>query len=160
MGVTGYLQHARDWTITRDAIIRLAARLGRAFSYGELNAELEEHDGLKIDGRGYAGALEAVAQNLRSTDPLWTTMVVNADTGEPGEGLWHANSEDRRYANAGQLSKPKRRAWLERQRAWCIAAARVIEDPLNQRLRDAESGARDLASTALIDLLLEEHREA
>ena len=158
MGVTGYLQHARDWTITRDAIIRLAARLGRAFSYGELNAELEAHDGLKIDGRGYAGALEAVALNLQSTDPLWTTMVVNADTREPGEGLWHANSDDRRYANAGQLSLPKRRAWLERQRAWCIAVARVVESPLDQDLRDAELESRELASTALIDLLLEQHR--
>jgi hypothetical protein len=160
MGVTGYLQHTRDWTITRDAIIRLAARLGRSFSCRELNAELEAHDGLKIDGRGYAGALEAVAQNTRSTDPLWTTVVVNADSGEPGEGLWHANSEDRRYANAGQLSALRRRSWLERQRAWCISAARVAENPLDQPLRDAESEARDVASTALIDLLLEEHREA
>jgi len=55
--------------MTRDAIVRLSARLGRAFTYGELNAELQAHDGVEIDGRGYAGALEAVAQHQRSNDP-------------------------------------------------------------------------------------------
>jgi hypothetical protein len=80
VGTSGYLQHGRDWTMTRDAIVRLAARLGRAFTYGELSAEIEDCDGLKIDGRGYAGALEAVARNQLSTEPLWTTMVINADT--------------------------------------------------------------------------------
>ena len=38
----GYLQHSRDWSITKDAIIRLSARLGRAFTYGELNGELPQ----------------------------------------------------------------------------------------------------------------------
>jgi hypothetical protein len=50
----GYLQHARDWGITKDAIVRLSARFGRAFTYGELNAELEEHDHLRIDKRNSA----------------------------------------------------------------------------------------------------------
>ena len=158
MGETGYLKHGRDWTMTRDAIIRLAAHLGRAFTYGELSAEIEEHDGLRIDGRGYAGALEAVAANQGSTEPLWTSMVVNADTGAPGEGLWKANPDDRRYADAGRLSPQDRDEWLERQRAWCIAAARVIEDPLDQGLRDAEAKARDHAETAFFDLLFDEHR--
>lgn len=158
MGEPGYLQHSRDWTITRDAIVRLAARPGRAFTYGELSAEIEAHDGLKIDGRGYAGALEAVARNSRKRDPLWTAMVINADTGQPGEGLWKANPDDRRYADAGQLSPEKREEWLRRPRAWCIAAPRVIEDPLNQELREAEAAARAEAEEALIKLLLEEHR--
>jgi hypothetical protein len=160
MGETGYLQHGRDWTMTRDAIVRLAARLGRPVTYGELSAEIEEHDGLRIDGRGYAGALEAVALNLRSTEPLWTSMVVNADTGDPGGGFWNANPADRRYADAGRLSPEHRREWLERHRAWCIASARVIEDPLDQELRDAEAAARDRAHTAFFDLLFEEHRKS
>lgn len=158
MGEFGYLQHAMDWTITRDAIVRLAARLGRAFTYGELSAEIGEHDGLKIDGRGYAGALEAVARNSRTSEPLWTSLVVNAETGQSGEGFWNANPDDRRYADAGQLSPEKREEWLRRQRAWCIAHARVIEDPLNQELREAEAAARAEAEEALIELLLEEHR--
>jgi hypothetical protein len=153
-----YLQHARDWTITRDAIVRLAARMGRAFTYGELSAEIQEHDGLQIDGRGYAGALEAVAQNEQRNEPLWTSMVINQDTGQPGEGLWKANPDDRRYADAGRLSPQNRDEWLKRQRAWCIARARVIADPLDQSLRDAEIEARDIADTALVDLLLREHR--
>jgi hypothetical protein len=90
----GYLQHSRDWQITREAIIRLAARFERPFTYGELNSELEEHDGLRIDGRGYAGALEAVAVHTRRNEPLWTAMVINADTGKPGERLWKANPDD------------------------------------------------------------------
>lgn len=68
----GYLHHSRDWGITKDAIIRLSARLGRAFTYGELNAEPEERDHLRIDGRGYAGALEVVAQHTRQGKRLWT----------------------------------------------------------------------------------------
>lgn len=158
MGTSSYLQHSRDWTITRDAIVRLAARLGHEFTYGELSTEIEEHDGLRIDPRGYAGALEAVARNLRTTDPLWTTMVVNADTRQPGVGIWNANPDDRRYADAGRLSLESRQEWLRRQRAWCIAAARVVHDPLNQRLRDAEAEARDAAYTALVDLMLAERR--
>jgi hypothetical protein len=150
----GYLQHARDWTITRDAIIRLSARLGRAFTYGELNTEIEEHDNLKIDGRGYAGALEAVAQNLTKNDPLWTAMVINADTGRPGDGLWKANPNDRRYANAGQLTEKSRVAWLDAQRAWCINAAKVMEAPLDAGLREAEASTRDAANTSLIELLM------
>jgi hypothetical protein len=156
----GYLQHARDWTITRDAIVRLSARLGRAFSYGELNEEIEDHDGLKIDGRGYAGALEAVAQNLRKSDPLWTAMVINAYTGQPGEGLWQANPDDRRYADAGQLSPKGRQAWLEAQRGWCIAAAKVILNPLDQHLREVEAAAREAAETSLIDLLMADRSPA
>jgi hypothetical protein len=159
MGMTGYLQHGRDWTMTRQAIIRLAARLGRPFTYGELGAEIEEHDGLRIDGRGYAGVLEAVARKQQSTEPLWTTMVINAETGEPGEGLWSANSGDRRYADAGALSPSRRAAWLERQRAWCVAAARVEVDPLDRQLHEAKALAREDARSALIDLLLEDHRE-
>jgi hypothetical protein len=158
MGAHGYLQHSRDWTITREAIIRLAAQLGREFTYGELAAEIEKHDGLKIDGRGFAGALEAVAQNQGSTEPLWTAMVVNRDTGQPGDGLWRANSDDRRYANAGQLSPERREEWLRLQRGWCIAAARVMGDPLSQDLRDAEAEAREQAELARINLLMEQHR--
>jgi hypothetical protein len=158
MSESGYLKHGRDWTMTRDAIIRLAARLGRAFTYGELSAEIEESDALKIDGRGYAGALEAVAQNQGSTEPLWTSMVINADTGAPGDGFWKANPNDHRYADAGRLSQRDQGEWLQRQRAWCIAAARVIEDPLDQGLRDAEAKARDRAHTAFFDLLFDEHR--
>jgi len=150
----GYLQHGRDWTITRDAIIRLATRLGRPFTYGDLGSEIEEHDGLRIDPRGYAGALEAVAVNLQSAEPLWTSLVVNADTGEPGEGLWKANPDDRRYADAERLPKNRRAEWLRQQQAWCVAHARVQADPLNRGLRDAEAGARDRAQTALVDLLL------
>ena len=103
----GYLKHTRDWTITRDAIIRLAVRLARPFTYGELSAEIEESDGLKIDRRGYAGALEAVAQNIRSSEPPWTAMVVNSDDRKPGDGIWKANPDDRRYANAGMLSESR-----------------------------------------------------
>ena len=153
-----YLQHGRDWTMTRDAIVRLSARLGHRFTYGELNVELEEHDGVKIDGRGYAGALEAVAENLRSSEPLWTAMVVNAETGQPGDGFWKANSNDRRCADAARLSDVGRAAWLEAQRAWCIAAARVVRSPLDQRLRAAEVDAREVAETALIELLLVDQR--
>lgn len=144
--------------MTRDAIVRLSARLGRRFTYGELNAELEAQDGVKIDGRGYAGALEAVAQHIRNSEPLWTTMVVNAETGQPGEGLWKANPNDRRYADAARLSDAGRAAWLEAQRGWCIAAARVLESPLEQGLRGAEAEARAAAETALIDLLLADQR--
>jgi hypothetical protein len=155
----GYLQHARDWQITREAITRLAARLGRPFTYGELNAELEEHDGLKIDGRGYAGALEAVAVHTRRNDPLWTAMVINADTGKPGEGLWDANPNDRRYADAGTLSELRREEWLNAQRAWCIAAARVVHDPLDQQLRDQEADAREQANSIFIDLLMQDRAD-
>ena len=155
--MTGYLKHARDWTITRDAIVRMAVRLGKAFTYA---AEIEEHDALKIASRGYAAALEAVARNIRSTEPLWTSLVINAQTGEPGDGLWKANPNDRRYADAGRLSKPRRATWLERQQAWCIAAARSADDPLNPALRGAEAQARDVARTSLIDLLLADHHDS
>lgn len=83
MGELGYLQHGRDWTITRDAIIRLTAKRGTAFTYGALAAEIEDHDGLKIDGRGYAGALEGVAQHQSGAEPPWTAMIVNNETREP-----------------------------------------------------------------------------
>jgi hypothetical protein len=155
----GYLQHARDWPITREAIIRLAARLGRSFTYGELNAELEDSDGLRIDGRGYAGALEAVAVHTKKSEPLWTAMVINADTGKPGDGLWNANPDDRRYADAGTLSEPRREEWLEAQRAWCIAAARVEQEPLDRALRDREAEARDRANSIFIDLLMADRTE-
>jgi hypothetical protein len=155
----GYLQHARDWTITRDAIVRLSARLRRAFAYGELSDEIEDHDGLRIDGRGYAGALEAVARNLRRNDPLWTAMVINADTGLPGDGLWTANPDDRRYADAARLSEKGRASWLAAQRAWCIAAARVMEDPLDQALRDEEAAARETADLSLIELLMSDRSD-
>jgi hypothetical protein len=155
----GYLQHSRDWPITREAIIRLAARLGRPFTYGELNAELEDSDGLRIDGRGYAGALEAVAVHTTRNEPLWTAMVINADTGKPGDGLWNANPDDRRYADAGTLSEPRREDWLEAQRAWCIAAARVKQEPLDRALRDREGEARDRANFILIDLLMEDRTQ-
>ena len=62
-----YLQHAKDWTVTREAIMRLSARLGHEFTYGELNEELKQHDNVEIDGRGYAGALEAVARGARAS---------------------------------------------------------------------------------------------
>jgi hypothetical protein len=150
-----YLQHSKDWTMTRDAIMRLAARLGREFTYGELNAELQEHDHVEIDGRGYSGALEAVAVHQRSTEPPWTAMVVNAESREPGDGFWKANPDDRRYADAGMLPPRARAEWLVLQRAWCIAAARVNESPLDQELRAAELAARDRAQTALVDLMLQ-----
>jgi len=92
VGETSYLKHRRDWTMTRDAIVRLAARLGRPFTYGELSAEIEEHEGLKIDRRGYGAALEAVAVNLSSTEPIWTSMVCNADSGEPGGRILEGES--------------------------------------------------------------------
>lgn len=154
-----YLQHAKDWTMTRDAITRLSARLGHAFTYGELNEELKEHDNVEIDGRGYAGALEAVARNQGSTEPLWTAMVINAETREPGDGLWRANSNDRRYADAGRLSNEGRAAWLEAQRGWCIAKARVEEHPLDQNLRDLEVVAREAAELSLIELLRIDHKQ-
>jgi hypothetical protein len=154
-----YLQHSKDWTMTRDAIMRLSARLGRAFTYGEVNEELKEHDNVEIDGRGYAGALEAVARNQGSTEPLWTAMVINAETRLPGDGLWRANSNDRRYADAGRLSSEGRAAWLEVQRAWCIAKARVEEEPLNQNLRDLEVAAREAAELSLIELLRIDHKQ-
>jgi hypothetical protein len=154
----GYLQHARDWTVTRDAIVRLSARLQRPFTYGELSAEIEETDGLTIDPRGYAGALEAVAQHIRKEDPPWTAMVVNAETRMPGDGLWKANPLDRRYADAGRLSQESREDWLTAQRDWCIASALVAEDPLDVSLRDREAAARDHAQTCLVDLLLRDQR--
>ncbi len=153
MGEHGYLQHARDWTMTRDAIVRLAARLGTSFTYGDLEREIEEHDGLKIDGRGYAGALEAVAVHLTTTDPLWTSMVVNAETGEPGDGFWRANPSDPRYLHASLLSAESRQAWLIEQRNWCIASAQVLLDPLDPRLRASEEQARNRARDCLIGLL-------
>jgi hypothetical protein len=154
----GYLQHGRDWTITRDAIMRLTVRLQKAFTYGELAAEIEETDGLTIDSRGYAGALEAVAQHIRREEPPWTAMVVNADTGRPGDGLWKANPLDRRYADAGRLSEESRDDWLAAQRDWCIAAALVSQEPLDASLRDREAAAREHAKTCLIDLLMREQR--
>jgi hypothetical protein len=155
----GYLQHARDWGITWHAIIRLSSRLARAFTYGELNTELEEHDHLRIDGRGYAGALEAVAQHTRRSEPLWTAMVINADTGRPGDGLWKANPDDRRYADAGTLSERRRKEWLDAQRAWCIAAARVRLDPLDQQLREHDAGSRERANSIFIDLLMRDRAD-
>ncbi len=152
-----YLQHAKDRTMTRAAIMRLSARLGRPFAYGELSEELKEHDNVEIDGRGYGGALEAVARNQGSTEPLWTAMVVNAKT-RPGDGQWIANSSDRRYVDAGRLSSEGRDAWLEAQRAWCIANARVEEQPLDQQLRDIEVDAREAAELSLIELLCVDHQ--
>jgi hypothetical protein len=85
-------------------------------------------------------------------------MVINQDTGQPGDGLWRANPDDRRYADAGLLPLTNRQEWLRRQRAWCVASARVIENPLDETLREAEAAAREIASTAFVDLLLERHR--
>lgn len=48
-------------------------------------------DGMKVDSRRYAGALNAVAGNISSSDPMWTVMGVNADTREPSEGFWQAD---------------------------------------------------------------------
>jgi hypothetical protein len=132
--------------------------LGGPFYYGDLGAEIKESDGLKIDHRGYAGALEAVAVNLHSTEPLWTCLVVNAQTGEPGDGLWKANPNDRRYADAWRLPTNSRAEWLRRQQDWCIAYARVQTDPLNQALREDEAVARDRAQNALVDILLADRR--
>jgi hypothetical protein len=147
----GYLQHARDWTITRDAIVHLSAFLERPFTYAELAGEIDEHDGLKVDPRGYAGALDAVARHLPSTDPYWTVMVVNAESGEPGEGFWHAGYSDIRYRMAADLSPASKAAWLQDQQRWCIAAAHALEDRLEQRLRDVEAQARDRARDSLLD---------
>jgi hypothetical protein len=158
-GNRGYLQHARDWTITRDAIVRLAARTGTFFTYGDLAQEIEEHDGLKIDGRGFAGALEAVAVHIRGNEPLWTSLVVNADTSMPGDGFWRANPDDLRYAQAAQLSEQSRLTWLEAQRDWCVATARSEQDPLDVSLREAEEAARQRAREILIELLLRDRRD-
>jgi hypothetical protein len=155
---TGYLQHARDRTITLEAIKRLSAELQRPFTYTELADEIERHDGLKIDPRGYAGALDAVAQNLASTEPLWTVMVVNAETGEPGEGFWRADYSNLRYRMAAGLSDTSRAAWLDAQHRWCIAAAHVHRDQLDQRLRDQEAAARDQARDSLIELMLRDRQ--
>ena len=155
---TGYLQHARDWTITLEAIKRLSVRLNRPFTYAELAAEIEEHDGLRIDPRGYAGALDAVAGNLSSTEPLWTVMVVNADTGEPGGGFWRADYPDTRYRLVASLSPAAKAAWLEDQHRWCIAAARTHENPLDQGLRDAEVEARERARDSLIEQMLQDRQ--
>ena len=157
MSKTGYLQHARDWGITKDAIIRLSASLGGPFTYGDLAEEIEDHDGLLIDGRGYAGALEAVAKNLSRTEPLWTCMVINADTREVGDGFWGANTADQRYSNAAGLSAQSREIWMKRQRDWCVAAARVELDPLSLPLRERESELREEAAI-WIDLLLDERK--
>jgi hypothetical protein len=127
-----YLQHSRDWTITRDAIVRLAARLGQPFTYADLAHEIEATDGRKIDPRGYAGALNAVAGHLASSDPMWTVMVVNADTREPGEGFWQADYPDIQYRVAATLSESGRFAWLRDQQRWCVAAARSILEPVDQ----------------------------
>jgi hypothetical protein len=56
VGKPGYLQCGKDWTITLDAIKRLAARLGRPFAYDELGTEIEEHDRLKVTFSGYTGS--------------------------------------------------------------------------------------------------------
>jgi hypothetical protein len=145
--------------MTRDAIVRLSERLARAFTYGELAAEIADSDGLKIDGRGYAGALEAVAVNIGHSEPLWTSMVVNADSGEPGEGFWRANPHDPRYSQAALLSSQSHQVWLTEQRNWCIAAARVMRDPLDTTLREAEAAARDQARDCLIELLMADRRQ-
>ena len=50
--------------------------------------------------------------------------------------------------------------WLDAQRAWCIAAARVTQEPLDQQLRDAEAQARDRAESILIDLMMEDNAES
>jgi hypothetical protein len=124
---SGYPQHSRDWTITRDAIARLAARVGEPFTYADLAWEIEDADGLKVDPRGYAGALNAVAGHIASNDPMWTVMVVNADTGEPGEGFWQADYPDIQYRVAATLSARRGSrgsatsnggAWLRRVRSW------------------------------------------
>jgi hypothetical protein len=155
---SGYLQHSRDWTITPDAIVRLSARLGEPFTYADLAKEIEETDGLKVEPRGYAGALNAVAGNIASTDPMWTVMVVNADTREPGEGFWQADYPDIQYRVAATLSEPGRLAWLRDQQQWCVAAARSILEPLDQGLRDEEQRARDLARASLVEQMLKERR--
>lgn len=155
---SGYLQHVRDWTITRDAIVRLSARLGKPFTYADLANEIEDTDGLKVDPRGYAGALNAVAGNIVSTDPMWTVMVVNADTREPGEGFWQADYPDIQYRVAATMSESGRLAWLHDQQQWCVAAARSILEPLDQGLRAAEEQAREVARGSLVEQMLKEHR--
>ena len=155
---SGYLQHSRDWTITRDAIVRLAARLGEPFTYADLANEIEEADGLKVDPRGYAGALNAVAGNIASTDPTWTVMVVNADTREPGEGFWQADYPDIQYRVAATMSESGRLSWLRDQQEWCVAAARSIQEPLDQDRLAAEQQAREVARASLVEQMLKERQ--
>lgn len=156
---TGYLQHARDWPITLETIKRLSAGLERPFTYAELAAEIEDNDSLKVDPRGYAGALDAVARNLPSTDPLWTVMIVNAESGEPGDGFWRAEYADIRYRLAADLSPASKASWLEDQHRWCIAAARAQSDPWDQHLHDEEADARDRARDWLMEQMLRDRQE-
>src|SRR4051794_31455037 len=155
---SGYLQHSQDWTVTLDAIKRLSARLGEPFSYADLAAEIEEHDGLKIYPLAYGNALDAVAKKLASSAPLWTVMVVNAATGDPGDGFWGADYPDTRYRTAEHLSPEARTAWLTVQQKWCVAAALVEFDPLNRSLREKAQAARERAEGSLIDLMLRDRQ--
>jgi hypothetical protein len=155
---TGYLQHTRDWTITKEAIVRLSTRLGHPFTYADLATEIEDRDGLKIDPRGYAGALDAVAARLRSDEPMWTVMVVNGETGEPGDSFWQADYPDTQYRIVATLSDGARRLWLEAQQRWCVAAAGVAAEPLERTVRDEEARAREHARESLVDLMLRDRR--
>jgi hypothetical protein len=152
VGKPGYLQCGKDWTITLDAIKRLAARLGRPFAYDELGTEIEEHDRLKVTFSGYTGALNAVSKHLPADEPLWISLVVNAKSGVPGPGFWSPAQHDSRYVEGAQLSEDARPRWLELQQQWCIARARLDTDPENRSLQEAEAKARDRARKAFIDL--------
>jgi hypothetical protein len=154
-----YLKHVEQWDVTLAAIVRLSARLGTPFTYGELADEIRAHDDLEIYPLGYAGALNAVASHTPTTQPLWTVMVVSQDTKRPSDGFWKADYADVRYREVPNLSEARVDAWLATQQDWCVAAARVIEEPLSQELRDSEIAARERAELSLIELRLEQHRE-
>jgi hypothetical protein len=61
-----------------------------------------------------------------------------------------------RYADAGTLLEPRREDRLEAQRASCIPAARVEQDPRDRSLRDRETETREHADSIFIDLLMKD----
>lgn len=159
---TGYLKFERDWTITLTAIKRLAVRLQRPFTYGDLRVEIERHDGLKMGFGHYGGALDKMAEHLSPTEPLWPSLVIRHDTRKPGSGFWERQPKnaDRRYTDAVKLLTGERRnEWLRIQQAWAIAAARSEAVPTSDELRAEAQKAQEAASFCLIDLMLEERAE-
>jgi hypothetical protein len=152
-----FLKYSEHPEVVRDAIMRLANRLGRPFTYDDLRVELELHDGVSIDGRAFGQVLEAVAR-IRGGGPLWPSLVVNKETGTPGDGFWRVQEgTDRRYVDAGQLSSRGRMEWLAVQQRYCVAAARAELQPLDLRLRIEEIEAREMAETAFLDQLRIDH---
>lgn len=103
--------------------------------------------------------LNTVARHLQSTEPLWTVMVVNQETGRPGDGFWTADYSHVKYREVRNLSTGRVDQWLAIQQDWCVKKALVQASPLDQSLREQEIEARERADVALIDLRLEQNRE-